>query len=173
MFFIKILKKIIKALGSNASPNQLAFGFAMGMILGLTPFWNIHNMLVIFLIAIINVNISTVFLGLAIFGLLAPLFDGLFHTFGLSILQSGALQGMWTSMYESTFFVLTRFNNTLVIGSLIISLILFIPTFFGFKIFAKYYQEKLHPKIEKWKITKFLKGSKIFNLVSVGNKLRK
>ena len=173
MFFIKFLKKIIKALGSNASPNQLAFGFAMGMILGLTPFWNIHNILVIFLIAVINVNISSTFLGLAIFGLLAPIFDRVFHSFGLSILQMEPLEGMWNTMYDNTFFVLTRFNNTLVIGSLIISLILFVPAFFGFKIFSKYYQEKLHPKVEKWKITKILKGSKIFKLLSVGNKLRK
>lgn len=75
MFFIKILKKIIKALGSDSSPNQLAFGFALGMILGLTPFWNIHNLLLIFIIAIISVNIGTVFLGFAIFGIIAPLLD--------------------------------------------------------------------------------------------------
>ncbi|MBN2282129.1 MAG: TIGR03546 family protein [Candidatus Marinimicrobia bacterium] len=172
MFFIKFLKKIIKALGSNASPNQLAFGFAMGMILGLTPFWNIHNLIVIFLIAIINVNISTALLALTIFGLLAPIFDGLFHVFGLSILNTGPLQGLFTGMYENTFFVLTRFNNTLVLGSFVISLAAFVPVFFGFKIFAKYYQEKLHPKVEKWKITKILKSSKIFNLLNTGYKLK-
>ena len=173
MFIIKILKKIIKALGSNSSPNQLAFGFALGMILGLTPFWNIHNLIVIFILAIINVNISTALLGLLVFGLIAPLFDGLFHSFGLIILNAGPLQGLFTAMYENNFFIMTRYNNTIVMGSLILSLIIFIPVFFGFKAFAKYYQEKLHPKVEKWKITKILKGSKIYKLVAVGQKFRR
>ncbi|MFP4547263.1 MAG: TIGR03546 family protein [Fidelibacterota bacterium] len=173
MFFIKILKKIIKALGSNSTPNQLAAGFALGMIMGLTPFWNIHNLAIIFLIALINVNASTALLGLVVFGIIAPLFDPVFHAFGLKILQLNALDGLFTAMYNNNFWILTRFNNTIVIGSLAISLVLFIPVYFGFKAFAKYYQEKLHPKVEKWKITRFLKGSKIFNLLSTGNKFRK
>lgn len=173
MFFIKILKKIIKALGSESSPNQLALGFALGMVLGLTPFWNIHNLLLIFLVAIIRVNIGTVFLGLGIFGVIAPLLDNFFHSFGLKILKAGSLQGMWETLYDNTFFVLTRFNNTILMGSLVFSIIIFIPVYFGFRVFSKFYKEKLHPKVEKWKITKLLKGSKIFKLLNTGYQLKK
>ncbi len=173
MFFIKILKKIIKALGSESSPNQLAFGFALGMILGLTPFWNIHNIIIIFIISLIKVNISSVLLGMAVFGMLAPLFANIFHSFGLKILELEFLKGLWQVLYANSFFVLSKFNNTLVLGSFLISLLLFIPLFFGFKIFAKYYKETLHPKVEKMKITKILKGSKVFKLLNTGYQLKK
>ena len=173
MFFIKLLKKIVKALGSNSTPNQLAAGFALGMVLGLTPFWNIHNLVIIIIIALINVNISTALLGLTVFGIIAPLFDPVFHVFGLNILHWEALDGLFTGMYNSNFWILTRFNNTIVIGSFVASLVLFVPVYFGFKAFAKYYQEKLHPKVEKWKITRIFKGSKLFSLLSTGNKFRK
>jgi len=173
MFFIKILKKLIKALGSESSPNQLALGFAFGMILGFTPFWSIHNIVLIFIIALIRINISSVLLGTLVFGLLAPLFDNTFHSLGLAVLQYESLQGLWQLLYANTFFILTRFNNTIVLGSLLTSIVLFIPAFFGFKVFAKFYKETIHPKVEKWKITKMLKGSKIFNLLNTGYQLKK
>lgn len=173
MFIINILKKIIKSLGSDASPNQLALGFAFGMIMGFTPFWNIHNLILIFIIALIRINISTIFLGLAIFGILAPLFDNLFHSVGLKILEMSALQGLWQILYDNTFFVLARFNNTIVMGSLIISILLFLPVFWGFRIFSIYYKEKLHPKVQKWKITKMLKGSKIFKVLNTNYQFKK
>ena len=37
MFALKLLSKFIKVLRSAASPNQIAWGFALGAILGLTP----------------------------------------------------------------------------------------------------------------------------------------
>ena len=173
MFIINMLKKLFKALRSDSSPNQLAFGFALGMILGLTPFWNIHNLVLIFIIAIVKVNISSVVFGFAIFRMLSPLFDGLFHNFGQNLLQMNSLQGLWQLLYSNTFFVLVKFNNTLVLGSLVISLILFIPVYFGFPIFAKFYKNTLHAKIEKLKITNMLKGSKIFKLINTGYQLKK
>lgn len=173
MFVIKILRKIIKALGSESSPNQLAFGFAMGMILGFTPFWNIHNLILIFIIALVRVNISAVLLGGLVFSLLGPLFDGLFHALGLKILQMSALQGLWEQMYNNNFWVLTGFNNTILMGSFVVSLILFIPVFFGFRAFSKFYKVKLHPRVQKWKITKFFKGTKIFKLLNTGYKLNR
>ena len=50
MFILKILGKFIKVLRSAASPRQIAWGFALGCILGLTPFWSLHNLLLVVLI---------------------------------------------------------------------------------------------------------------------------
>ncbi len=172
MFLIKILRKFVKALGSNSSPNQLALGFSLGMILGLTPLFNIHNLLIIFIIAIIQVNISGVLLGFILFSSLAPLLDTLFIPFGNVILQAGSMEAFWTLLYNNTFFIATRFNNTLVMGSFVAGLILFVPVFFAFKWFSVYYKNKLHPKVEKWKITKIVKGTKLFRLLNTGYKLR-
>jgi len=172
MIFIKILKKIIKALGSESSPNQLALGFAFGMILGLTPFWSVHNLLLLFILVLVKINLSSVLLGTLVFGLIAPLFDNMFHSIGLVFLQCEILNGLWQVLYASTFFVIAKFNNTIVMGSLVSSIILFVPVFFGFKVFSIFYKNTLYPKIEKWKITKVLKGSKLFSLLSTGYKLK-
>ena len=58
MFLLKLLGKLIKALTSNESPGQIAGGFILGMIIGLTPFWSLHNLVVVLLIILIRVNIS-------------------------------------------------------------------------------------------------------------------
>ena len=58
MIVLKFLSKLFKALRSGDSPGQLAGGFALGMIIGLTPLWSLHNLLVVILIIIIKVNIS-------------------------------------------------------------------------------------------------------------------
>lgn len=36
---MQLLAKLLKALNSDDSPWQLAFGVMLGMIMGLTPFW--------------------------------------------------------------------------------------------------------------------------------------
>ncbi len=67
MLIIKLIAKLLKAMGSNASPRQVAWGFALGAIWGLTPFWSLHNLLVLIFILILKINLSAALMSLALF----------------------------------------------------------------------------------------------------------
>jgi len=167
MLILKFLAKIIKILRSGATPNQIAGGLVLGMIAGLTPLFSLHNLIVLLLLIILNVNISMAIAGLGIFSAIAWFFDPLFHSFGYYVLVDiYALHGFWTWLYGMPVIALSRFNNTVVMGSLLSALILTIPMFFLFKRLVVLYREKIDTRVQKLKIVQFLKGSKIYELYS-------
>ena len=57
---LKYIAKLLKALSSEASPNQLAGGFVLGMIIGMTPVASIHNLLILILVIALKVNLGMV-----------------------------------------------------------------------------------------------------------------
>jgi len=165
MFGIEILAKLIRILRSAAAPSQIAGGFILGMIIGLTPLWSLHNLVVLFLIIVLNVNIGMALFSFALFSGIAYLFDPLFHELGFYILVDlTGLREAWTGLYNVPIIALSKFNNTVVMGSLLSSLILLIPVYFGSKKGVVWYRENIDTKMQKWKIVKVIKGSKIYDI---------
>ena len=162
MIFLKLLGKLIKVLKSGESPSQLAWGFALGAILGFTPIKCLHNLVVVVLLIILNVNIAAALLAFVLYSFIAWIFDPFFHTIGFFILvKVPFLQSFWTILYNAPIAPLTRFNNTVVMGSLLFSFVMLVPNYFFFKWFVGRYRETWNEKIQKWKIIKILKGSKL------------
>jgi len=165
MIFIKLFAKLIKILKSGGSPSQIAWGFALGAIPGLTPLFCLHNAAVLFLLLVLNVNFGAALLALAVFSLFAWLLDPVFHAAGYwALVQVPALQPLWTSLYNAPVAPLTRFNNTVVMGSFLAALILLVPVFFLFRALVLKYRNSWDDKIEKWKIVKAIKASTIYDL---------
>ena len=165
MIALKILSKLFKALRSNESPSQLAWGFVMGMIIGLTPFWNLHNLFVVFLIIILNVNAAMAVAGFLLFSLFAFLLDPLFHSLGYWLLVDvDSLRPLWLFFAKTPGLAWSNYNNTVVLGSLVVALLLVIPFYFFTKWWVVQYRERLHERVQKWKIVHALKGSKLFQL---------
>lgn len=165
MFILEFLAKLIKILRSEISPNQISWGFVLGMILGLTPFWSLHNLLVVILIVILKVNLATAIFSFGIFSAIAYLVDPLFHSFGYYLLVDlESLNDFWTWLYNVPVLALSKFNNTVVMGSLISSLILMLPVYFLVKIGIVNYREKIDVKIKNWKFIKLIKGTKIYSM---------
>lgn len=170
MIFLKLLSKFIKVLRSEASPNQIAWGFALGAVPGLTPPGSLHNLFVLILIILLRINLAAAILSFALFSVFAWIFDPFFDSLGFTLLvRISALQGLWTDLYNAPVAPLFRFNNTVVMGSLLVSLLLVPVNYFWFKWFVRRYRESWNARIEKWKIVRVLKGSKI---VGVYRKIR-
>lgn len=164
MFGIEILAKLVKILRSAASPNQIAAGFVIGMVIGLTPFWTLHNMILIVILIIININIGTAIYSFILFSAFAFLVDPLFHHLGYFLLvDMESLKNLWTFLNNTPLVALSRYNNTVVLGSLVAALILAIPMFFLAKTGVIYYRENIDKKMQKWKIVQAVKGSKIYS----------
>jgi uncharacterized protein (TIGR03546 family) len=166
MFLLQFLSKLLKILRSGATPGQIAGGFILGMIIGLTPsFINPITLFVILLIIVLNVNIATALFSLAVFKGIAYLADPAFHSLGYAVLVDlKALRGLWTTLYNIPFVPFTRFNNTVEMGSLIVAIILLIPVFWAIKKFVIQYREKYEPKVQNWKWIKLMKASGFYKL---------
>jgi uncharacterized protein (TIGR03546 family) len=164
MFVIQFLAKLIKILRSAATPAQIAGGFMLGMVLGLTPLLTVHNLLVFILIIIFNVNIAMAIFSFGIFSGLAYLFDPLFHNLGYYLLvEVRSLHGLWTSLYNIPVVALSRYNNTVVMGSLVTAVILMLPVYFLTRSGVVQYREKIDSRIQKLKIMQVIKSSSLYN----------
>ncbi|OAN61937.1 TIGR03546 family protein [Balneola sp. EhC07] len=169
---MKYVAKLLKALSSEASPNQLAGGFILGMIIGLTPVLSVHNLLILVLIIILKVNIGMAILAFLIFSGIAYLADPLFHSFGIWILENDGLQDTWTSMYNNELWAITKFYNTVVIGSFISALVLCVPMFPLTKVGVLQYRKHIHEKVMKTKFAKALKGTKLYSVYQTVARVR-
>ena len=170
MFWFTLVRDFIKILREGQTPAQVAGGFALGSILGLSPMLTLQGAVVWLIIFVLNVNLSAALLALSVFSLFAFLLDPAFHWVGYQVLVNiESLQGLWTSLYNAPVAPLTRFNNTVVMGSFVSALVLFVPVYFGMKRFVLAYRASVGQKIAKWKVYQVFKQS---SLVQWYEKLR-
>lgn len=166
MLWLKLFRKLFKILNGDISAKQIAGGFAFGAIIGLTPTLSLHNLVAILLVCIIRVNVTTVLFSFAIFKLVGYLaIDYLSLEVGYFLLvKCEFLRGLWTFLYNLPIVSLSGFNNTLLLGGLIISLIIFYPNLFLAQKGVLAYRASVQPKLEKIKLFKALKATKIYGL---------
>jgi len=131
------------------------------------PGMTIQSIVVFCLILLLNVNIPAAFFGVALFSAFAFFLDPLFHELGYYLLtQIKGLIPLWTALYNMPIAPLTRFNNTVVMGSLVTSLVMFLPIYFGFKRLVLYYRAHWAEKVERWHVMKVIKGSTLIQNLS-------
>ena len=162
MFYLKFIRDFVNILRAGQTPAQVAGGFALGTILGLSPMLTLQGALVWLILLVLDVNFSAAGVAMTLFSLLAFLLDPLFHWLGYQILVNvDALKGVWTWLYNAPVAPLTRFNNTVVMGSFVAALLLFVPVYAGMKQFVVAYRTHIHARFEKWKIYQLLDRSSL------------
>ncbi len=161
---LTILAKIFKTLNSETEPFQISLALSFAMIAGLTPLWSLHNILVLLLVLILRINLTTFMLGWLGFSGVAYVLDPLFHVFGLHILTNNSLHGLWTALYNSPLWRLSNYNNSILMGSLVISLGLFVPLFFLSNLVISKYREHILAWVMKSRIVQVLKASKFYSI---------
>jgi uncharacterized protein (TIGR03546 family) len=160
MFWLKLVTNFIKILREGQTPAQVAGGFALGSILGLSPMFTLQGILVWLIILVLDVNLSAATFSLGLFALIAYIFDPIFHRLGYFLLVDiDGLKGLWTMLYNAPIAPLTRFNNTVVIGSFVSALIFFMPIYFGMKKFVIAYRATLGVRMHKMKIYQIIDRS--------------
>lgn len=165
MFWLKIVKSIMGILHSDIPPAQIAAGFVLGSIIGFAPFVALHTILVLILILVLNVNIGAALMAIAACGTIGLFTDPLADRIGtLLLVKSDLLTPLWTYAYNLPLVPFTRFNNTVVLGSLVIAMGLSLPLFFLVRRGVRYYRAHLAPKVEQWKVMKLLKITSPLNV---------
>lgn len=159
MFILQFLARLIAVLRSAATPAQIGGGFVLGMAIGFIPSFVIKVILFVILI-LINVNIATALFAAAVCGLTAFLFDPVFHSLGYFLLTDiGFLRPLYSALYNTPFVPFTGFNNTVVMGSFMVSLFLLVPVYLAVVRGVIRYRERLEPVIGQSKIVKVIQRS--------------
>ncbi|MEJ2042972.1 MAG: TIGR03546 family protein [Reinekea sp.] len=156
--------KLLKALNSEIGPWQISCGGALSMIIGFTPLWSVHNLLVLLLALILRVHLATFFVFWGVFSGMAYLMDPWFDQIGRTLLTNESLQPFWTSLYQSDFWQMMHFNHTITLGSLVVSIIGFVPAAILFRLGVVQYRAYMLPYINKLRVVQLLKGTKFYQL---------
>lgn len=161
---LSVIAKLLKVLNSDDNPAQVALAVVFALIMGLTPLMSPHNILILLLVLFIRVNLSFFILSFALFSGIAYVLDPLSNQLGATVLQSESLQTLWTAMYQSSFWRFMAYNNTLVIGSICLSLILALPVYWAVIWAISRYRDKLRARLAQTRLMLFVKGTRIFQL---------
>lgn len=159
---IKQLFNLIRLLHSDTGQNQIATGLAFGVFLGFAPFVSIQTLLVLFIVFIFRVQLGAAFLSAFFFKFIAFILDPIADSLGRWALENPSLRDFWSTMYNTPFLPMTRFNNSIIMGSFIISLFLCPILFFIFKKLIIQYREKVVSKVEGTKAWKAFKATKFY-----------
>jgi uncharacterized protein (TIGR03546 family) len=159
---IEAIANLLKVLNSETEPGQISLALCLSMIAGFTPVLSPHNLLVLLAVLVLRVNLSAFVLGWVFFSAAAYLLDPLFHRLGQAVLTAPALTAFWTGLYNTAWFRLDRLNNTIVMGSLLFSLILFIPALVGFNLLIRRYRLHILAWVKKTRLMQAFEATKLY-----------
>ena len=154
---LKQIFQLIKLLNSETGTKQIALGIALGFILGMTPALSLQTILVFVLIFLFRVQAGAAFCSAFFFKFIAYLLDPVFDKVGAWALHLNALKGLYTTLYNMPIIPYTRFNNTIVMGSGIVAILL-TPVIFVASIYlVKKYRQTI---VERFRNSRFFKALK-------------
>ncbi|HYW02448.1 MAG TPA: TIGR03546 family protein [Gammaproteobacteria bacterium] len=161
---LRLVARFLKVLNSEADPGQIALALCLAAIFGLTPLWTAHNLLVLLLVLVLRVNLSSFLVGWAVFSALGYLLDPLFDRVGFALLTAGPLHGMWTAFYGTVAGRITRFNNTVELGSVVISLALFPVIFLLARALVLRYRASVRAWVQHSRLMTLLRASRLYHV---------
>lgn len=159
---LKQLFGFIKLLNSDTGTNQLAAGIAAGFILGMTPALSLQSLLIFLCFFIFRIQTGAAMLAAFFFSFVAYLLDPVFHAVGSSILELQSLSEAFTYMYNMPIIPLTRFNNSIVMGSGAVAFLLSPFVFILSKQLIVRYRSVVLEKIKQTRVWQALKATALF-----------
>ncbi len=122
-----ILKQIfafIKLLNSETGNISIALGMTCGFILGMTPVLSLHSLLIFLILFFFRIQIGAALLMAFFFKFIAFLLDPVFHAVGSQVLEIESLAPFFVKLYNMPLIPYTRFNNSIVMGSAVVTFLL-------------------------------------------------
>lgn len=161
---LSMIAKLLKVLNSEADPLQISIALGLSMITGFLPLFTPLNVVILLLVLVLRVNISSYLLGSAFFSGIAWFLDPLFHRIGFVVLTADALNGIWTVFYNTVIGRLQRFNNSVVMGGFVFSLVAFIPFVMLMNLAIRRYRQNVLAWVKKSRIMQIITASKFYAL---------
>ena len=153
---LKYILKLFKALNSNSHPGEIAHAICLGLLLGFLPKGNLLWILAFIFIFFVRINKGAWFLMILVASLLTDVLDPFFDTVGWYVLHLPSLTPVFSTLLEIPFVGFTQFNNTIVMGSLVVGLGVYIPVYILSRILIMVWRKFAVPVISQSKLVKAL-----------------
>lgn len=122
-------KFVWNALVSENSRKQIAWGIALGVLVGFVPKGNLIAIGLAAILFTARVNLLAAIITAVICSFVGILLDPFFDHMGRSILETASFQQFFARVYQMPYAPWTAFNNTVVMGSLFVGLLQLYPTY--------------------------------------------
>ena len=152
-----LLKKLIKFLNSNESVTNIAYSSTIAACFALLPFNGLVHTILLLALILFNGNLFIFLFFTPIFELFSIAFYPLFDKIGNHILSNQSFESFFSFLYQLPVINFTNWNNSIMMGSLLFTLVCSFPLYFFYKYFLTKYREKIMPLIQQSKLRHLLK----------------
>lgn len=163
-FFAELWQAFTASVKGFDSPAQLALGVSLGLVIGLLPKDSLLPYLLGMMALLTNANLVTLIVSGLVFSWIGPVADPLTHQIGGWLLTFDPLESVWAWLYQVPLMPWTRFENTVVMGSLVFGLLLSFPIYSLSKQFFEAYGDLCFRLIFQNRLSRWLVGSPSTNL---------
>lgn len=129
---LKLFSTVRRAIAGRRYPAQLAWGVALGTLLGIVPHGNLTALLLLLLILSLRINHAMAGLTAVGVSFAATHLDPYSHQLGDRLLTDPDLAGLAAQAWSLPLAPWTHLNNTVVLGSLLIGIASVGPIFLAF-----------------------------------------
>lgn len=140
------------------SPHELALGVAFGVVIGLMPKDSAIPWAIALVFLVSRGNLLCGILAAVGASILSPSLDSVSDRMGMSVLSAAFLQSTFEAWMDIPWAAWTRFNNTVVAGSLTIGLIASLPVYLLSQVFFRVWGISLIEKVMASRLIRILFG---------------
>ena len=173
---LKWIFDLFRVLNSNKNEGEIAAGFSFGIMLAIVPGGNLLWIGLFIIGFFTRLNLLTAFVTMGLGKLLTVFIDPLLDSAGFYILNIKALKGFFTMLYNLPLVPYTAFNNSIVMGGLVVSVILAVPLWIVSRKLIVLYRKNVRDRIKNSRFGKFIMklplAGKLSGLISKYNTLR-
>ena len=144
---IRLLAKLLTLLNSNRRAVEIGASIAFGLWLAIVPAANLFFVALVIVVFLVKVNLGMTIVSFVGFSLLVPALDPLLSSVGYRLLTAASLQGFYERAYALPVVPFTRFNDTLVAGSVVSGGALFVPVMVLGVLLVRLYRKHGHARI--------------------------
>jgi uncharacterized protein (TIGR03546 family) len=148
----RFLRSIVSVFTGAGSPRQLAFGIALGAMIGLVPKGNLTAAALSMLLLSLRVNLVAGAAAALAFSWAGAWTDPLAHRIGSTILAYPWVQPIGACLCDLPVVPWMALNNTVVLGNLILGLVLFYPVYWLSYVFFEKHRDRLAQKLQQYKV---------------------
>jgi uncharacterized protein (TIGR03546 family) len=153
---------ILDWLQLDTSDLRLSLAICLGFLLGITPWFTLHGMVLLALLLILRLNPIATLVAFGISAAVSWPFDESFHRLGLALLTIPGWHRMWSGLYHAPLIPYTRFNNSVVMGRLLIALLLVGPLYAVVRRVLSRCRSRLIDRIQRTAAWEFWATTRIF-----------
>jgi len=153
---ITYIANLLKSLNANTNPGEIAHAASCGVLLGLMPKDNLLWYLLLVFFLFIRINKPAYLIMIAVASSITPLLDPTFDSIGYYILTQESLTNTYRFLLDIPFVAFTKFNNTIVMGSLVSGIALYIPVYVIARVFIMLWRKYAVVALRKSKLISVL-----------------